>query len=190
MTIPAAGTVTHNGAAMAAGAGSNNRGELDALNLACGYADQLQFGVTGPVSLASRVFASPRDVTFAAAYDRTPPLGLTGSPTRPVSKACLAAECRAASDDLTGTWQVTVLGFYGTELQARLVEQAGALSGELSFYGGYSVLDRGTRNGADVSFTTSYYNPTRYTARLESPCRMSGTMEVFGYYTAPFIAIR
>lgn len=44
--------------------------------------------------------------------------------------------------------------------------------------------------GSDVRFTSDGYNPTVYTGHLESPCRMSGTLEVIGYYTAQFVAIR
>lgn len=187
-TVTAAGTVTFNGQPVPDG-GTNDRGTLQVVNFVSGTPDRFTMGTAGPVSFPpKKVFVGPVDVTISPSG--AVPFNLTGGQARYVKRACLASECRTTSTNLTGTWLVQSPGVYGASHRFHLVETANGITGEVVESTNYYAIDRATRTGNSIRWTTSAYNPAIFTVELESPCRITGTQEVPGYGTSRFTAIR
>ncbi len=187
-TVSASGTVTVNGQPVTDG-GTNDRGLLEVVNYVSGNPDRFTIGAGGPVSFPpKRIFGGPVDIAISP--PSAAPFNLTGGQSRYLKRACMASECRTTSTNLTGTWLMHGPGVYDQSHRFHLVETATGITGEVVEPSAYYAIERSTRTGNTIRWTTSAYNPAIYTVELESPCRMTGTMEVPGYGTYPFTAIR
>ncbi len=189
-TVQAAGVVTLNGQPLPDGI-TNNRGAITVFNFETGGWDSFEFGPTGPVAFpGKRVFAGPVDVVVTPLSEPFPYRGQS----RYLARACLASACRTTSANVTGTWMVRNFADFPQFTRFQLVESSSGLSGDVTFTTERTAIDRASRVGNSLRWTTSVSaggnDAVTYIVELESPCRMRGTVVRPGYGTSRFIAIR